>query len=157
ACEGIGATEVKMRFLYPVWIECESCSGSRFNDASLAATMTLGGTELTIADVLAGSVDDAREFFSSDKQAVKILDCLQRVGLGYLKLGGPWPSLSGGEAQRVRLARELARAKPGDLVVLDEPTTGLHPADLSRLVDVLDALVRQGCTVVVVEHQSDVV
>src|SRR5439155_25831834 len=117
----------------------------------------LNGQSLSIADVLALGVEQARPLFAGDREASRMLEALVRVGLGYLALGQPSPTLSGGEAQRVRLARELARARPGDLVVRDEPTTGLHPADLARLVAALDRLTRSGCTVVVVEHQPDVV
>ena len=95
--------------------------------------------------------------FAEHPAVTRILDTLQEVGLGYLTLGQPSPSLSGGEAQRVRLAREVTKAKAGDLVLLDEPTTGLHPGDLDRLLAVLDRLTDNGCTVVVVEHQADVI
>ena len=152
-CEGMGAIEVKMRYLASAWVECEACDGTRYKPEVL--DLRLDG--LSIADVLELSVDDARAVFESDGAIGKILDALHGIGLGYLTLGQPSPTLSGGEAQRVRLASQLARAKPDDLVVLDEPTTGLHPADLSRLVSVLDGLTRAGCTVVVVEHQPDVV
>ena len=156
-CEGMGAVEVVLRYLVSNWIECEACDGTRFKPEALAYKPMIGGVERTIADVYAMSVDDAREVFADNKAISKILDALADVGLGYLSLGQPSPTLSGGEAQRVRLARQLARSKPGDLVVLDEPTTGLHPADLARLVGVLDGLVDAGCTVIVVEHQPDVI
>ena len=98
-----------------------------------------------------------RQLFAEDRTTARALHALQRVGLGYVKLGQPSPSLSGGEAQRVRLARQLTRARAGDLVLLDEPTTGLHPADLARLIAVLDGLTATGSTVVVVEHQPDLI
>lgn len=157
ACEGMGAVEVSLRFIASTWIECDACNGTRFGPESLEHRPIFGGTERTIADVLALSVDEAREVFAEHRAIRKVLDALSNVGLGYLALGQPSPTLSGGEAQRVRLARQLARARAGDLVVLDEPTTGLHPADLARLVSVLDGLTHAGCTVVVVEHQPDVI
>ncbi len=112
---------------------------------------------MSIADVLACSVDDAYALFAVHRPITRALDTLRDVGLGYITLGQPSPSLSGGEAQRVRLAREVTKAKAGDVVLLDEPTTGLHPADLDRLLNVLHRLTENGCTVVVVEHQQDVI
>jgi excinuclease ABC subunit A len=153
ACEGMGAVEVGLRYVASVWVPCEACGGDRYRSKVLDATWS----GLSIADVLASSIDDARDLFADHKDVVRILDTLRDVGLGYLTLGQPSPSLSGGEAQRVRLAREVTKAKSGDLVLLDEPTTGLHPADLERLVGVLDRLTERGCTVVVVEHQADVI
>ena len=155
-CEGMGAIEVSLRFIASTWIECEACGGTRYRPESLALRPSIGGVDRSIAEVLDLSVDEARDVFT-ERSITKVLDALSNVGLGYLKLGQPSPTLSGGEAQRVRLARQLARAKPGDLVVLDEPTTGLHPADLANLVSVLDGLSVAGCTVIVVEHQQDVV
>jgi excinuclease ABC subunit A len=152
-CEGMGAIEVQLPYVAPTWMTCELCDGRRYK--SEVHEFTWNG--LSVADVLDVSVDEARELFASDKATMRPLDALYDVGLGYVKLGQPSPSLSGGEAQRVRLARELTKAKSGDLVVLDEPTTGLHPADLERLVGVLDRLTSMGCTVVVVEHQPDVI
>jgi len=152
-CEGMGAVELSLRYLAPVWIPCEVCEGRRYRPEVLEATWA----GLSIADVLACSVDDARSLFAEHPAVTRILDTLVEVGLGYVTLGQPSPSLSGGEAQRVRLTREIARTKPGDLVFLDEPTTGLHPADLARLLSVLDRLTENGCTVVVVEHQADVI
>jgi len=157
ACEGMGAVEVGIRYLPSTWVTCDACEGTRFKPEVLDLRPRIGDVELTIADALALSVDDARAAFAHDRATLRILDALGDVGLGYLELGQPSPTLSGGEAQRVRLARELARTKPGDLLVLDEPTTGLHPADLDRLVGVLDSLTANGCTVIVVEHQPDVV
>ncbi|MFC7621877.1 hypothetical protein [Microlunatus sp. GCM10028923] len=153
ACEGMGAVELSLRDVAPVWVPCEECEGLRFRPEVLAATWS----GLSIADVLAASVDDARAVFAEHPAVARVLDTLIEVGLGYVTLGQPSPSLSGGEAQRVRLARELTKAKAGDLVLLDEPTTGLHPADLDRLLAVLHRLTDRGCTVVVVEHQPDVI
>jgi excinuclease ABC subunit A len=152
-CEGMGAIELSLRYLAPVWVPCEACEGRRYRPEVLEATWS----GLSIADVLASSVDDARALFAEHGAIARVLDTLREVGLGYVTLGQPSPSLSGGEAQRVRLAREVTRARPGDLVLLDEPTTGLHPADLNRLLQVLDRLTGNGCTVVVVEHQADVI
>jgi excinuclease ABC subunit A len=152
-CEGMGAVEVGLRYVASVWVPCEACGGDRYRGEVLGATWS----GLSIAEVLASSIDEAHELFADHKEVVRILGTLQDVGLGYLTLGQPSPSLSGGEAQRVRLAREVTKAKAGDLVLLDEPTTGLHPADLERLVGVLDRLTERGCTVVVVEHQADII
>jgi excinuclease ABC subunit A len=156
-CEGMGAVEVSLRYLAPIWVECEACRGGRYRPEALRHRVRVGDRELSIADALALSVDEARSVFAGQPAIRRVLEALQAIGLGYLSLGQPSPTLSGGEAQRVRLARQLARARPADLVVLDEPTTGLHPADLSRLLSVLDGLADAGCTVIVVEHQPDVV
>ena len=157
ACEGMGAIEVGIRYLPSTWVTCDACEGTRFKPDVLELRPRIGDVALSIADALALSVDDAREAFGHDGATLRILGALGDVGLGYLELGQPSPTLSGGEAQRVRLARELARTKPGDLVVLDEPTTGLHPADLDRLVGVHGTHTGAGRTVIVVEHQPDVV
>ncbi len=152
-CEGIGAVEISLRNVASIWVPCEVCEGQRYRPEVLEATWA----GLSIADVLASTVDDARALFAEHPAVTRVLDTLVDVGLGYVTLGQPSPSLSGGEAQRVRLAREVTKAKAGDLVLLDEPTTGLHPADLDRLLGVLDRLTSNGCTVVVVEHQADVI
>lgn len=153
ACEGMGALAITLPHVAPVWVACEECEGTRYRPEILEATWN----SLSIADVLARSVDEARDLFAEHRKVAKILDTLVEVGLGYVTLGQPSPSLSGGEAQRVRLAREVTKAKAGDLLLLDEPTTGLHPADLDRLLQVLERLTTNGCTVVVVEHQADVI
>jgi excinuclease ABC subunit A len=152
-CEGMGAVEIAVRFVVSAWVPCEACEGRRYRPDVLDARWS----GMSIADVLACSVDDARELFAEHKAVTRILDTLIEVGLGYVTLGQPSPSLSGGEAQRVRLTREVTKAKAGDLVLLDEPTTGLHPSDLDRLLRVLDRLTGNGCTVVVVEHQAEVI
>ncbi len=152
-CEGMGAVEVALRYVASVWVPCETCGGDRYRPEVLDAEWC----GLSIAEVLASSVDDAHTLFAEHRDVIRVLDTLRDVGLGYITLGQPSPSLSGGEAQRVRLAREVTKAKSGDFVLLDEPTTGLHPADLERLVGVLDRLAERGCTVVVVEHQADVI
>jgi excinuclease ABC subunit A len=152
-CEGMGAVEVGLRYVASVWVPCEACGGDRYRPEALNAKWS----GVSIAEVLASSVDDAHTLFADHREVTRILDTLRDVGLGYITLGQPSPSLSGGEAQRVRLTREVTKAKSGDLVLLDEPTTGLHPADLGRLLRVLDRLTERGCTVVVVEHQPDVI
>ncbi len=152
-CDGMGAVEIALRYVAPIWVACEVCEGRRYRPEVLEARWS----DLSIADVLACRVDEACALFAEHPPVQRILETLREVGLGYLTLGQPSPSLSGGEAQRVRLAREVARAKPGDFVLLDEPTTGLHPADLGRLLDVLHRLTDRGCTVVVVEHQQEVI
>ena len=156
-CEGYGAIEVKLPRLAPAWVECEACEGARFRPEVLEHAIERGGRELTIADVLDLPVSEALALLSDDKVAAKILHAMDGIGLGYLSLGQPSPSLSGGEAQRIRLARHLARVKEGDLLVLDEPTIGLHPHDVDRLLDTLDRLTSGGATVLVVEHQEDVI
>jgi excinuclease ABC subunit A len=152
-CEGMGSVAISLSHLAPIWVPCETCEGRRYRPEILEATWA----GRSIADVLELSVDEAAALFVEHRPVTRILETLQEVGLGYVTLGQPSPSLSGGEAQRVRLTRELARAKSGDLVLLDEPTTGLHPGDLDRLLTVLDKLTINGCTVVVVEHQADVI
>jgi len=152
-CEGMGSVAIGMSYLAPIWVPCEACDGQRYRPEVLEATWA----GRSIVDVLALSVDAANEVFAEHPPVTRILQSLQEVGLGYLSLGQPSPSLSGGEAQRVRLAREVAKARTGDLVLLDEPTTGLHPGDLDRLLAVLDRLTDSGCTVIVVEHQPDVI
>jgi excinuclease ABC subunit A len=157
ACDGIGAVELSHRFLLPTWLTCEACGGRRFRAESLAVRVELAGGPLDIADVFALSIGEARELLRDDRGSARILAALSALGLDYLTLGQPSPRLSGGEAQRVKLARQLASTGPGDLLVVDEPTTGLHPADLDRLLHVLRATADGGATVVVVEHHPDVV
>jgi excinuclease ABC subunit A len=157
-CEGMGSIEIMLRYIAPIWVACDACDGRRFRPEVLDAEWN----GMSIADVLDCSVDEAFTAFAAvdsakHKTVTRILDTLRDVGLGYITLGQPSPTLSGGEAQRVRLAREITKAKAGDLVLLDEPTTGLHPADLERLLNVLHRLTDKGCTVVVVEHQQDVI
>ena len=154
ACEGDGMKVVEMHFLADVYVPCEVCHGKRFNDATLRVTYK----GLNVAQVLDLSVREAIEHFSVHKEIIRILKTLDDVGLGYLKLGQPSPTLSGGEAQRIKLSRELARTDTGrTLYVLDEPTTGLHFEDIRRLLIVLDRLVDAGNTVLVIEHNLDVI
>ena len=153
-CEGEGFVMVELLFLPSVYAPCPTCHGSRYN----AETLTIAYRGKTIADVLALTVDDAWDFFSDEAHVCRSLHVLREIGLGYLRLGQPATELSGGEAQRVKLATELQRAQRGDtLYVLDEPTTGLHPADVEKLMAQLDGLVESGNTVVVVEHDMRVV
>lgn len=154
ACEGAGVRAVEMHFLPDVHVQCETCRGKRYNDATLRVTWK----DQSIADVLASSVRDARALFGSVPAIRRHLDTLCEVGLGYIALGQPATTLSGGEAQRVKLARELARRDTGrTLYVLDEPTTGLHFEDVRHLLGVLDRLVSAGNSVLVVEHNLDVI
>jgi len=154
ACEGAGLREVEMHFLPNVFVTCEVCKGKRYNDATLRVTYK----DKSIADMLDTPVDEALELFRHHKQLGRIMQTMVDVGLGYLSLGQPATTLSGGEAQRVKLARELARVQTGrTLYLLDEPTTGLHFGDVRRLLEVLARLVQSGNTVLVIEHNLDVV
>ena len=154
ACEGNGQQCIQMHFLPDVWVECETCRGQRYNPETL--DVRFHGK--SIADVLAMSCGQAVELFANIPKIRRILQTLCDVGLDYLTLGQSAPTLSGGEAQRVKLAAELARPDTGQtLYLLDEPTTGLHFDDLAKLLDVLNRLVDQGNTVVVIEHNLDVI
>jgi excinuclease ABC subunit A len=154
ACSGRGAVLVEMHFLSDLWVPCESCRGRRYNQETLAATYR----GKNINDVLQMEVHEAAEFFANHKKISRILGVLDEVGLGYLKLGQSSTTLSGGEAQRVKLAAELARPSTGrTLYLLDEPTTGLHFADVEKLVSVFHRLVERSNTVVVIEHHLDVI
>jgi excinuclease ABC subunit A len=154
ACEGDGQREVEMHFLPNVFVTCEVCRGKRYNDATLRVQYK----GKNIAQVLAMSVAEALEMFRPVGPLAHILQTLVDVGLGYLALGQPATTLSGGEAQRVKLSRELAKRETGKtLYLLDEPTTGLHFSDVRRLLEVLQRLVAGGNTVVVIEHNLDVI
>ena len=153
-CEGEGFVMVELLFLPSVYAPCPTCHGSRYN----AETLKILYRGKTVANVLALTVDAAWDFFSDEAAVCRALKVLREVGLGYLRLGQPATELSGGEAQRIKLATELQRAQRGDtLYVLDEPTTGLHPADVEKLMVQLDGLVESGNTVIVVEHDMRVV
>jgi excinuclease ABC subunit A len=153
-CEGEGFVFVELLFLPSVYAPCPTCHGSRYN----AKTLEIKYRDKTIADVLGMTVDAAWEFFAEHPPLFRSLTVLREVGLGYLRLGQPATELSGGEAQRIKLATELQRAQRGNtLYILDEPTTGLHPADVEKLVAQLDGLVESGNTVIVVEHDMRVV
>ncbi|MBX3181763.1 MAG: excinuclease ABC subunit UvrA [Polyangiaceae bacterium] len=154
ACEGDGVRRVEMHFLADVYVRCEECEGRRFNEATLAVRYR----GLSIADVLALTVREALDLFSAHPKVREPLALLAEVGVDYLHLGQPSPTLSGGEAQRIKLARELSRRDTGKtLYILDEPTTGLHFEDVRRLLEVLQRLVDAGNTVVVIEHHLDVI
>ena len=153
-CEGEGFVMVELLFLPSVYAPCPVCHGARYN----AKTLEITHRGKNIADVLGMTVDAAWEFFSDEPHVRRALDVLRQVGVGYLRLGQPATELSGGEAQRIKLAAELQRAERGDaLYVLDEPTTGLHPSDVEKLMVQLNNLVDAGNTVVVVEHEIPVI
>jgi excinuclease ABC subunit A len=153
-CEGEGFVMVELLFLPSVYAPCPVCSGTRYN----AKTLEVKYKEKNIAEVLGLTVDEAYEFFADDAQVSRALNVLHEVGLGYLRLGQPATELSGGEAQRIKLATELQRLGKGNtLYILDEPTTGLHPSDVEKLIVQLNRLVDAGNTVIVVEHDMSVV
>lgn len=153
-CQGAGQKLVEMHFLPDVYVVCETCSGKRFNDATLRVRFK----DKNIAEVLELTVSEAMELFTFHKEIIRGLQTLDDVGLGYLKLGQPSPTLSGGEAQRIKLSRELAKVSTGrTLYILDEPTTGLHFADIEKLLAVLQRLTDAGNTVLVIEHSLDVI
>lgn len=154
ACKGDGSIQIEMHFLADVFVTCEQCKGKRFNDA----TLKIRYKGLSISDVLDLSIDDAREHFSNHARIRRILETLQDVGLGYVALGQPSPTLSGGEAQRVKLSRELARTETGRTIyILDEPSTGLHFEDVQKLLVVINRLVAAGNSVVMIEHNMDII
>ena len=154
ACTGDGIIKIEMNFLSDIYVPCEVCKGKRYN----RETLEVKYKGKNIYDVLEMTVDEAAEFFSNLPKLKRKLETLQDVGLGYVKLGQSSTTLSGGEAQRVKLATELSKRSTGKTVyILDEPTTGLHTADVHKLVDVLDRLVEGGNTVIVIEHNLDVI
>jgi len=154
ACQGAGQIRIEMHFLADVFVTCDVCRGRRYN----RETLEVRYKGLSIADVLDLTIDEARELFAPVPRIARILDTLIAVGLGYLHLGQPATTLSGGEAQRIKLSRELARRATGStLYLLDEPTTGLHFDDVRKLLAVLHALADRGNTVVVIEHNLDVI
>jgi excinuclease ABC subunit A len=154
ACAGDGILRIEMQFLPDVYVPCEVCHGARYN----RETLQIHYKGLSIAEVLDLTVSEAVELFANLPAVRRKLETLAAVGLGYLRLGQPAPTLSGGEAQRVKLARELSRVATGNtLYILDEPTTGLHFADVERLLAVLQALVDAGNTVLVIEHNLDII
>ena len=165
-CQGLGAQEVTMRYLPPTWVPCETCGGERFNDEVLSMKMEFNGKRYSIAEFLNLGVDEAYALLAADRRMVsaryvsglRILEAMRDIGLGYLPLGQPSTTLSGGEAQRIKLARYLGKKSLSNhLLVLDEPSSGLHPQDLAGLLTVLARLAVSGATVVVVEHNTDMI
>ncbi|MBQ4807420.1 excinuclease ABC subunit UvrA [Phaeobacter sp. HS012] len=154
ACQGDGVIKIEMHFLPDVYVECETCKGARYN----RETLEIQFKGKSIADVLDMTVEDAQQFFQAVPSIRDKMDALMRVGLGYIKVGQQATTLSGGEAQRVKLSKELAKRSTGrTLYILDEPTTGLHFEDVRKLLEVLHELVEQGNSVVVIEHNLDVI
>jgi excinuclease ABC subunit A len=153
-CHGDGVLKIEMHFLPDVYVTCEECHGKRYN----RETLEVRYKEKTIADVLEMTAEEASEFFQEIPVIRQKLQTLCEVGLGYLRLGQPATTLSGGEAQRIKLARELSKRETGKTVyILDEPTTGLHFADIERLLHVLNQLTDRGNTVIVIEHNLEVI
>ncbi len=154
ACQGDGVIKIEMHFLPDVYVTCETCKGARYN----RETLEIRFKGKSIADVLDMTVEDAQEFFKAIPAIREKMDALMRVGLGYIKVGQQATTLSGGEAQRVKLSKELSKRSTGrTLYILDEPTTGLHFEDVRKLLEVLHELVEQGNTVIVIEHNLDVI
>ncbi|MDQ7030739.1 MAG: excinuclease ABC subunit UvrA [Ardenticatenia bacterium] len=153
-CQGEGEIKIEMHFLPDMYVKCDVCKGRRYN----RETLQIKYKGKSIADVLAMTVEEALHFFEHVPPIRRKLQTLYDVGLGYIRLGQPAPTLSGGEAQRVKLAKELSRVATGNtLYILDEPSVGLHTADVARLIEVLDRLVRKGNTVIVIEHNLDII
>ncbi len=154
ACQGDGVIKIEMHFLPDVYVTCDVCKGKRYNRETLEVTFKTK----SIADVLDMTVDEATDFFKAVPRIRQVLETLQRVGLGYIHVGQQATTLSGGEAQRVKLAKELCKRATGrTLYILDEPTTGLHFHDVAKLLEVLHELVAGGNTVVVIEHNLEVI
>jgi excinuclease ABC subunit A len=153
-CQGQGQIKIEMQFLPDIYIDCEVCKGTRYN----RETLQVHYKGKSIADVLDMTVSEARAFFENIPTIVSKLETLEAVGLGYIKIGQSATTLSGGEAQRIKLSRELSKRSTGKtLYILDEPSTGLHAVDVKKLIDVLQQLVDQGNTVVVIEHNLDII
>jgi excinuclease ABC subunit A len=153
-CEGQGQIKIEMQFMSDIWVTCDVCNGKRYN----SQTLEVDYRGKNIAEVLAMSVSDAKEFFHAHRKIVQKLETLESVGLGYMELGQSATTLSGGEAQRVKLSTELSRSSTGNTVyILDEPTTGLHFVDVAKLLQVLRTLVEMGNSVFIIEHNMDVI
>ena len=150
-CRGLGHIDLDVQYLPDISVECPTCHGARFTDATLAARVD----GLTIADVLGLSVVDALDHFADQPSVAAALRPINDVGLGYLRLGEPTPSLSGGESQRLRIASRLRSSQRGAVYVFDEPSTGLHPLDVATLVGVFDRLLEAGATIIVIDHDLD--
>ena len=154
ACQGDGIIKIEMHFLPDVYVPCEVCHGKRYN----RETLDIHYKGKSIYDVLDMSIDEGVQFFANVPKISRKLNTLQSVGLGYIKIGQSSTTLSGGEAQRVKLATELSKRSTGKTIyVLDEPTTGLHSADVHKLIDILNTLVDNGNTVLIIEHNLDVI
>ena len=154
ACQGQGTKKIEMHFLPDVFVNCEVCNGTRYN----ADTLEIHYRGKSIADVLAMTIEEALTFFENFPRIKQLLQALYDVGLGYIRLGQPSTQLSGGEAQRIKLATELGKTATGQtLYVLDEPTTGLHFADINKLLNVLNRLADMGNPILVIEHNLDVI
>lgn len=154
ACQGDGMVRIEMNFLPDIYVPCEICNGKRYN----RETLEVKYKGKNISDVLDMTVEEALEFFSNLPRIKSKIQTLADVGLGYIKLGQPSTTLSGGEAQRVKLATELSKKATGKtLYILDEPTTGLHIADVHKLTDILQRLVDTGNTILVIEHNLDLI
>jgi excinuclease ABC subunit A len=154
ACQGQGQLRIEMQFLPDVYVPCDVCHGARFNRETLQVRFK----DKNIAEILDLTVDEGLELFSAFTSMTNRLQTLQDVGLGYIRIGQPAPTLSGGEAQRVKLARELSRRATGRTVyVLDEPSVGLHAADVHKLIEVLQRLVNAGNSVLIIEHNLDII
>ena len=154
ACEGDGIIKIEMHFLPDIYVPCEVCKGKRYN----RETLEIKYKGKTIYDILEMTVEEGLQFFANHQKISRKLQTLYDVGLGYVKIGQPATTLSGGEAQRVKLATELSRRPTGRTIyILDEPTTGLHADDVNKLIQVLQKLVDSGNTVVVIEHNLDVI
>jgi len=153
-CQGQGQIKIEMQFLPDIYIDCEVCKGTRYN----RETLQVHYKGKSIADVLSMTVSEGLEFFTNIPTIQRILETLESVGLGYIRIGQPATTLSGGEAQRIKLSRELSKRATGKtLYILDEPSTGLHAYDVKRLIDVLQQLVNNGNTVVIIEHNLDII
>ncbi|MDH5466349.1 MAG: ABC-ATPase UvrA, partial [Candidatus Aminicenantes bacterium] len=153
-CRGAGVKKIEMHFLPDVFVTCDRCGGRRYNTETLAVHYK----GRNIADYLEMTVDEAYEYLKAQPMLKRKLGTLKKVGLGYIRLGQPAPTLSGGEAQRIKLTKELSRKDTGQaLYLLDEPTTGLHFDDVRKLLEVLSELVKLGNTVIIIEHNLDVI